>query len=121
MINDFDKLADVSIIERGSIISILGCQRRIFLVTEIWHVDGSKKWFPAEPGNNPTWVRGENDKNYRIAAREVEVTKDSEMMYKKYHDKDGDVGGVEDGVNVDDCYRQLILSDITDLFGKVEV
>jgi len=60
-------------------------------------------------------------KSYRIGVREVEITKDSEMMYKKYHEQDTDVGGVEDGVNVDDCYRQLILSDITDLFGKVEV
>jgi len=43
--------------------------------------------------------------------REVDVRK-GEIVYKQ---------GIQDGLNVRECYRQVVLSNITDLFGKVDV
>jgi len=98
-------------IMRGSVVALNDCPGGFFLVTVIWRVDGSKKWFPSIPEDNPNWEVGINDSNYRIGVREVDVRK-GEIVYKQ---------GIRDGLNVRQCYRQVVLSNITDLFGKVDV
>ena len=98
-------------IKRGSVVALNYCQGRAFVVTVIWRVDGSKKWFPSIAGDNPSWKVGQNDDKYCIGVREVDM-KRGEIIYKQ---------GIEDVINRRGCYRQIVLSNITLVFGEVDV
>ena len=45
-------------VKRGSVVALNYCLGRAFLVTVIWRVNGSKKWFPSIVGDNPSWKVG---------------------------------------------------------------
>jgi hypothetical protein len=98
-------------IKRGSVVALNYCQGRAFVVTVIWRVDGSKKWFPSIAGDNPRWKVGQNDDKYRIGVREVDM-KRGEIIYKQ---------GIDDVINRRGCERQIVLSNITVVFGEVDV
>ena len=109
-----------SCIERGTIVSIDRLVNRLFVVTVVWKVSGNK-WFPSKIGNNPKWARGVATTNFRFGVREVKLTgRDLDLIYMSI-DLKADAGGVEHGVNVHDCYRMIVMSDITAIRGKVDI
>ena len=97
---------------RGSIVQIFESTSKMFVVTTVWRVDGSGKWFPSLLKDNPSWPLVEAEmKRYRLGLREVRVEKN------EVHYLHGDE--IKDGVNVRDSIRLVSLAEVRSSCYKV--
>ena len=61
-------------------------------------------------GDNPSWKVGRNDDKHRIGVREVDM-KRGEIIRKQ---------GIEEVINRRGFYRQVVLSNVSLVFGRVD-
>ena len=91
----------------------------LFLVTVVWKCNGTK-WFPSKIGDDPAWAKYLVNKQYRIGVAKVRLSKDFKLEYISTQVK-AENGGVEHMVNVHDCYKMVVLSDIHTVYGEVNI
>jgi hypothetical protein len=105
------------VIERGSIVALTnGNNERRFMVTGVSKTNGTK-WFLSIKNENPSWPVIQTEvKQYHLGVREVKVTDEGQQRIEVK-----DYGTMEDGLNVRSTYGLLTLTDIQQVFFKVEV